>query len=142
MTIQDKRRQHLRFSVSDTSTNLKDEGFEIDGISAQVRKDDLKGKLFGFSGEKYRVVNLSRGGLAFEMDKVFKNGQRVLLLLYLPGQVEPFELHSKVCWQKDILSKYVLNTIGVQFFPFGEEKGMNPVRAYEVLVELEKQSFG
>ena len=47
------------------------------------------------------------------------------------------ELKGNICWQKGFASKYVLKTVGVQFDPFGQEKGMNSPSILEVLNELE-----
>lgn len=59
------------------------------------------------------------------------------MLLYVPNWTEPLELKGKVRWQKDLLVKYVLKTVGVQFDSFGKKKGMNPISAFNALIELE-----
>ena len=108
-------------------------------VSAQVKTEGLRGALLGYSSKRFRILDMSRGGLAFESEKPYKTGQKIDMLVDLPGRDEPLELHGEVRWQKDVLNKYVLVTVGVQFAPFGDEKGMNSPEVLQVLEQLEEQ---
>ncbi len=135
------RREHRRFKVEGSSTAVQEEAFEIESATAQIKTQGLKGALFGFPKTRYRILNISKGGMAFESEKPFKKGEKLAMMLFLPGADEPIELTGVVRWQKNVLSQYVLITVGVQFDSFGDDPGANSPEAYEVLHDLEER-FG
>ena len=133
----EERREHPRFSVKGSFTHLKEDSFEVESATAQIKSKGLRGMLFGYSKTRYRILNVSKGGLAFESETAFSPGQRLTMLIHLPQRPEPFEVIGEVRWQKDVFSKYVLVTVGVQFAPFGDESGMNAPEVLQILQELE-----
>ena len=139
MTNPSERRVHKRFAVEGSFTKVQDESFQVESATAKIKHGGLIGALSGYSKKQYKVLNLSRGGLAFESEEPFKFDQKISMLLYIPGLKEPLELTGRVRWQKDLFVKYVLKTVGIQFEPFGDKKGMNQESALDVLVELEER---
>ncbi|MCP4713515.1 MAG: PilZ domain-containing protein [Deltaproteobacteria bacterium] len=137
MTDSNNKRKHVRFNIPDSSAQIANEGVDIENASAQIKPTGLLG-ILGYSKTKYRIINISKGGMAFESDHAFKQNQRLRLLLDLPGLDEPLELTGTIRWQQGLLSKYVLKTIGIQFDPFGDKGNQNPLQAYQVLEKLEK----
>jgi len=94
------------------------------------------GALVGYPKERHVVLNLSKGGMAFQSGHPYKRAQSVQILLYIPGREEPIEIRGKVCWQGCLETGETL-TVGVQFDPFGPRRGLNRLEVLDVLRELE-----
>lgn len=138
MTEPDSRRQDERFPVEGAFAKVHCAPFEVAGASARVKPAGVLGAIAGYPRKERQVVNLSKGGLAFESEEPFKKGQKLKVLLHAPGLEEPIELIAAVRWQKGLVGGYVL-TVGVQFDAFGERKGLNPLAALEALRGLEAE---
>ena len=133
-------REHERFEVDGSFARVRCEPFEVEGAEARVKPAGVIGAITGYPRQRHSVLNVSKGGLAFESEEPYKRSQKVMVLLYVPGQDEPLEFRSKVRWQKGLLGKQIL-TVGVQFEPFGPRRGQNAIDALDILRELEAK-FG
>ncbi len=133
-------REHERFEVDGSFAKVRCEPFEVEGAVARVKPAGVIGAITGYPRKRHAVLNVSKGGLAFESEEPYKRSQKVMVLLYLPDRDEPLEFRSKVRWQKGLLGQQLL-TVGVQFDPFGQRRGQNAVDALDTLRELEAE-FG
>jgi len=129
-------REHTRFELDGTFARVRCEPFEVEGAEARIKPAGVIGAITGYPRDRHRVLNVSKGGVAFESEEPFKRAQKVMVLLYLPAWEEPFEFKAKVRWQKGLLGKYLL-TVGVQFEPFGPRRGQNEIEALDAIRELE-----
>ncbi len=112
--------------------------FEIPGSRSQYKKKGVLVLLTGFS-EAYPVVNVSKGGLAFECEEKIERGTRLTVRLIAPGE-EPLELESEVRWQRRKPTGEA--EVGVQFAPFGNHIGWNSLESLDVLRRLEQRFAG
>lgn len=132
------RRQHPRFQVEGSYAKVRCESFEVDGASARVRPGGVIGALTGFPQKQNAVINISKGGLAFESEDPFERDQKVKVLLQLPGREAALTLSGKVRWQKGLMGKYIL-AVGVKFDTFGPHRGQNSLEALDALRDLEAE---
>ena len=131
------KREHERFHVDGSYVEILQDPFEIDGATARVRRGGVLGALVGYPKERHVVLNLSKGGMAFQSGHPYKRAQSVQILLYVPGREEPIEIRGKVCWQGCLETGETL-TVGVQFDPFGPRRGLNRLEVLDMLRELEE----
>ena len=140
MALSPNNREHERFEVDGSFAKVRCEPFEVEGAEARVKPAGVIGAITGYPRKRHSVLNVSKGGLAFESEDPYKRAQKVMVLLYLPNQDEPLEFRAKVRWQKGLLGKQIL-TVGVQFHPFGPSRGQNAIEVLDALRELEA-TFG
>ena len=140
MALSPDNREHERFEVEGSFAKVRCEPFEVVGAEARVKPAGVIGAITGYPRQRHAVLNVSKGGLAFESGDPYRRAQKVMVLLYVPGQDEPLEFRAKVRWQKGLLGQQIL-TVGVQFEPFGPRRGQNAIDALGVLRELEA-TFG
>ena len=107
--------------------------FEIPEGKGKYKRKGLLALLSGYS-KVYPVVNVSKGGLAIECDDAIDRGSKVMVQLLAPGE-EPVELSAEVRWLG--AGPGGGRVLGVQFNPFGERMGWNPLDMLEVLRRLE-----
>ena len=107
--------------------------FEIPGGKVNIAR--FRGYSFfkPFSAH-YPLLNICMGGLNILSTREFSTGEDLLLELHAPDE-KVIRLRSKVIWTNPIaISKDTL--IGFEFFPFGEDKHLNPHEAMHVLRRL------
>jgi hypothetical protein len=88
----------------------------------------------GFS-EPGPVVNVSKGGLAFESRSKVIQGKKISVRLIIPGE-ESLVLKGVVRWCAFSWEK-MAHVAGVEFAPFGTRRGHNLLEALDRLRELE-----
>jgi AraC-like DNA-binding protein len=97
---------------------------------------------FGFRKTGYSnqcpLVDVSQAGLAFLTDQNLKPQKRILLLLKLPGIEDALHLRGSVVYSVATGIAYFRFRIGVQFLPFSDRRGHNPLKAREILTGIEK----
>lgn len=109
--------------------------FEIPGAKVSIKKAGILGLFSGFS-PLLELVNLSKGGVGFESERVLKMDQKILVRLQVPG--EPMlHLRGNIRWQASGLGVNQPKMTGVQFLPFGGNWRTNSREALEVLNRLE-----
>ena len=107
--------------------------FEIPGGKVKYKKSGLSGLFKGFT-EAYPVLDVSKGGLAFECEASFNWGEKITVQLLVP-EILPLTLRSIVRRQGESSDGY--SVIVVEFMPFGPRKGWNTHEALEELRGLE-----
>jgi hypothetical protein len=133
---QANRRQDARFTVPGSLVRVPCRPFSIAGIELETR-DVLFGLLPTFWSQRREVINVSKGGLAFESRWPVGRGRKLRLQLWVPGEEEPLELLGDTRWCKRLTGR--LYHVGVQFDPFGREPGFNSPAALAALRALEAQ---
>ncbi len=121
MTDNAEKRACLRFEVPNGQTRYKKKGLLV--------------LLSGYS-EAYPVVNISKGGIAFECNEQIRRSTKLTVQLLAPHE-EPLELNAEVRWQRRHAGDVA--ELGVQFAPFGAHRGWNSVEDLETLRRLEAQ---
>jgi hypothetical protein len=110
--------------------------FEIPGASAQYKSLWFPIPFNGFS-EPSPVVNVSKGGVAFECRNKIAQGKRLAVRLLAPGE-EPLDLRASVRWCAFSWERTTY-VVGVEFAPFGVGRGENPRETLDRLRELERE---
>jgi hypothetical protein len=85
------------------------------------------------------VLDLSRGGVRFLTQKPLKFKCKVSLQLSIPGERIPLDLKGRVRWSTFNAGKSYKYQAGVQFNPYGLERGQIPPQALTKLVGLEQK---
>ncbi len=130
----ENRRRDRRFTVPGSLVRMPCKPFQVCGAEVDTR-EMLFGMLPAFWSQRRDVVNLSKGGLAFECRWPVARGRRLRLQLWVPGLDEPLELQGETRWCKRLLGR--LYHVGVQFDAFSDRPGMNPPAALDALRQLE-----
>jgi hypothetical protein len=113
--------------------------FKIDGATVSYRRDRLFSPKAKVDEEFCPVLDLSRGGVRFLTQKPLKFKSKVSLQLSIPGERIPLEMKGRVRWSTFNAGKSYKYQAGVQFNPYGLEKGQNPPQALTKLVGLEQK---
>ena len=133
-TAPDNRRRDVRFQIPGGLVRTPCKPFQVNGAELDVRTL-LFGVLPSFFMRRYELVNVSKGGLAFESRWPVSRGATLRLQLWLPGEPEPVELVGETRWCTRL--PYGGFRVGVQFSPYGNGPGMNPPAALKALRALE-----
>jgi hypothetical protein len=133
-------REHQRFQVPGAFVRIDCKTFAIVGATAAVSPAGMLGKFYRLFAPHCEVLNLSRGGIAFQTALTLVEGKRVTVALRVPGEAEPVQLEGEVRWRKRGRGKRVYD-VGVRFAPFGHREGCNPPDALAQLQKIEER-FG
>ena len=109
----------------------------IPRTKVQYRLRRLLGRKPGFSGG-CPLVDFSRDGLAFLADEALKPQKQISLLLKLPKEEAVIKLEGRVVYAVATGIAGYRYRIGVQYLPFGKERGSNPLKTLDVLNKLEE----
>jgi hypothetical protein len=133
-TATDNRRRDPRFRIPGGLVRTPCKPFQVNGAELDARTL-LFGVLPSFFVRRYDLVNVSKGGLAFESRWPVSRGATLRVQLWLPGEATPLELLGQTRWCTRL--PYGLFRVGVQFAPYGNGSGMNAPAALKALRELE-----
>jgi hypothetical protein len=111
--------------------------FEIPGAKARYRKSAFPAFLTRFSCF-YPLLNLCKGGLAFECQKKLEPGKKIKVQLVVPG-FDPINVRGRVTRRRHNPWEMTDEVI-VHFMPFGSWGG-NSAEVLETLRQLEDE-FG
>ena len=111
--------------------------FEIPGARARYRSSEFPSFFNGFSGF-YPLLNLGKGGLAFECQTKLSPGKKIKVQLVVPG-FDPINVRGWVGWRRHD-PREMTDVVIVHFMPFGGWGG-NSREVLETLKQLEDQ-FG
>lgn len=120
-----ERRACLRFKIPGATVNCQQKGF----------------LLFkpGFIEEFCPVLDISRGGIRFLTQKPLKMDLEVLLKISIPGERIPFTMKGVVKWSSPGEGKSYRYQVGVQFYPYGEDKDQNLPSNLVKIIALEQK---
>lgn len=110
--------------------------FEVPEAQVRFRKNGLFIFSNGLSKE-YPVLNMSKGGLAFECDENFVKNEKLTVRLLVPDEIS-LDLRSLVRW-KGWSQSHGSQFVGVEFKPFGNRRGWNPLEALDRLRLLDAE---
>jgi hypothetical protein len=131
---QANRRRDPRFTVPGSLARVPCRPFAVSGVELETR-DMLFGLVPAFWTQRREVINMSKGGLAFESRWPMARGRKLRVQLWVPGEEEPLEVIGETRWCKRLTGR--LYHVGVQFDPFGREPGFNSPAVLDALRALE-----
>ncbi|MCK7469692.1 MAG: PilZ domain-containing protein [Desulfomicrobium escambiense] len=100
--------------------------FKIPGATVSYRKEQAPSAPKTRIDEEFcPVLDLSRGGIRFLTQKPLKFKSRITLHVSIPGERVPLDLKGRVRWSTFNAGKSYKYQAGVQFNPYGLEKGQN-----------------
>jgi len=100
--------------------------FRIPGATTAYKKDkSLFHRNLVYAGEFLPVLDISRGGIRFLATENIPLDTRLHLRIQAPGDQSPLKIDGVVRWAAPNIGQSFKYQIGVQFFPYGEKKGMN-----------------
>jgi hypothetical protein len=111
--------------------------FRIPGATVSYRILRLFSSGSGTDEEFCPVLDLSRGGVRFLTQKPLKFKSRVRLQVDVPGERVTLDLTGRVRWSTFHAGQSYKYQAGVQFEPYGLEKGRNSPQTLSKIVTLE-----
>jgi len=117
--------------------------FQVPGAQVGVRVMEKKGfRMVPGEMEYFPLSDLSRGGLRFPSNRLFKANTPIEVTIYLVED-EPIELAGRVRWFGVYPGISYTYHIGIQFLPFAEKADArhNDAKLHERLAKLE-EAFG
>jgi hypothetical protein len=100
--------------------------FRIPGATTAYKKEKrLFHRHSDYGGEFLPVLDISRGGVRFLSMENMPLDEKLHLRIQVPGDQGPLSIDGVVRWAAPNAGPSFKYQIGVQFFPYGEKKGMN-----------------
>ena len=109
--------------------------FKIPGAYVRYTKIWLLGTLRLLS-EPHSLLNLSKGGMKFISEEKLSIDEKIMAQLIVPRE-NLLSLRAQVRWRGERNSNGV-STLGVQFEPFGNRRGLNSYESLNVLERLDE----
>ncbi|MEJ2053019.1 MAG: PilZ domain-containing protein [Calditrichaceae bacterium] len=104
---------------------------------AKVRLKRSTGlNIFNVMNKTSALINISKSGLSFEIDEEFQYGDSIEIHLSFPDG-RRFNLKGRIRWHKNLIPN--LSRIGIQFYPFGNSRRYNSIKALEYLRNMDGQ---
>jgi hypothetical protein len=114
--------------------------FRIPGaVIAYKRDKSLFHRNPDYGGEFLPVLDISRGGIRFLCSENMALDTRVHLRVQVPGDPTPLKIDGVIRWTAPNVGQSFKYQIGVQFFPYGEKKGMNYPGALVKIIAFEQK---
>ena len=113
--------------------------FHIPDATVRFRKTLLFLFRTGLS-KPYPLIDISKGGLAFECETKFKKNEKVRLQLLVPSR-SPLDLIARIRYQGWTHGRQ-LSRVGAEFNPFGPRRDCNSPEALDVLRALDEEFGG
>jgi hypothetical protein len=116
------------------------ERFLIPGAVVDYRREGFlrPGK---YSGESSPLFDISRGGLRFLCDTLLRAAAKVTVRITLPGEDSPLVLRGSVRWATVHAGKSYKYQVGVQFAPYGNNRGDNDPSVLQQIIALETRAL-
>ncbi len=109
-----------------------------------IPKAAARYRICGFWGRKSEyssqcpLVDFSSDGLAFLADEFVQPQKRIEVALKFPGEESEIQVQGNIVYSVATGITGYRYRIGIQFLPFGKQKGINTPKAQEALTRLEK----
>ncbi|MBI5101437.1 MAG: PilZ domain-containing protein [Nitrospirae bacterium] len=113
------------------------ERFIVPGATASYRVEGIISSGH-FTGDSFPVVDISRGGLRLLTHNPLKVEARVTLKLFVSDDAVSLDLKGKVSWIAPNPERSYKYQVGIQFEPYGVQRGQNSHETLKSLKELEK----
>lgn len=113
--------------------------FAIPGAVLCYRKEGLLTSC-RFTEDFYPVRDISRGGLCFLGQVAPKVDSKLTLKIEVPGNTTPLVVSGRVRWSSLNYGKSYRYQIGVQFAPYGRQKGKNAPEVLQEIIVLEQKT--
>ncbi len=84
------------------------------------------------------LVDFNSGGLALLADEFVEIEKQISMLLKFPGEEEELQVEGLVAYSVATGIAGYRYRIGIQFLPFGRQKGGNTLQAFDSLTRIEK----
>lgn len=120
----EERRACERFIVPGAVVNYREEGVLFSGKYIE---------------EAFPVFDVSRGGVRFLSNFPLKIGAKVTAKITIPGGEAPLILKGRVRWISTNPEKSYKYQIGIQFAPYGKNRGDNDHEILQKIIAVEKQ---
>jgi hypothetical protein len=116
------------------------ERFVIPGAVVDYRREGFlrSGK---YHEESSPLFDISRGGLRFVSNTLLKAGAKVTVRITLPGGDSPLVLRGDVRWATVNPGKSYKYQIGIQFAPYGKNRGDNDREVLRHITALETEAL-
>ncbi len=85
------------------------------------------------------VKDLSKSGISFFLNGKMNYGDPIMMKIAFPDGMN-LKLKGHIRWLKDQENQNS-NTVGIQFFPFGNSRYYNPLNALDYLRSMDGQSI-
>jgi hypothetical protein len=92
-----------------------------------------------YSDDEFPIYDLSYGGLRFLSQEKLKMKSSIVIKIMIPEQEEAIEFAGKIARIAHHPGQSYNFQIGVQFFPYGHKKGLNPPEKLILLKALEEK---
>jgi hypothetical protein len=100
--------------------------FRIPGATTAYKKEkSLFHRNPDYGGEFLPILDISRGGIRFLSNENITLDTKLHLRIQVPGDQGPLKIEGVVRWAAPNAGQSFKYQIGVQFYPYGEKKGMN-----------------
>ncbi len=99
--------------------------FSIPGATVSYRKKRLLSSRKEFDEEFCPLQNISRGGISFSCRSCLKPGTSLIIKISFPGEMIPLTQLGEVRWSAGQDNASYPFKVGVQFHPYGGQKGQN-----------------
>lgn len=99
--------------------------FQIPGATVSYRKERWFSPKKDFDDEFCPLQNISRGGLSFSCRNQLKPGTALTIQISIPGEMVPLSQTGEVRWSARQDNQAYPYKVGVQFHPYGNQKGQN-----------------
>ena len=114
--------------------------FRIPGATVAYKKEkSLFKRSPDYGGEFLPMLDLSRGGIRFLTSEAIALDTKVHLSIQVPGDPSPLKIDGTVRWSAPNIGHSFKYQIGVQFYPYGEKKGMNYPGTLVKIIAIEQK---
>ncbi len=112
---------------------------EIPGATLDFKESSFFGYLRKYRNKSCLLLDFSRGGLRFLDDGKLKINKEICMRISIPNENEFLQMSGQVKWIVSHPNSNSQFQIGVQFYPYGVEKGENNPLNLRKIEEWEKK---
>lgn len=113
--------------------------FKVPGATVCIKLEKFFFSRKRYVEEFYPIIEISRGGIRFLGQKLLSATSKISLKIAIPEEQAILILKGRVKWLSASPTKSYRYQFGVQFNPYGKQKGDNDPEILEKLIMLEKK---
>jgi hypothetical protein len=110
----------------------------VPGATIRYQRLSAKNMIKGLS-KPVPVKDLSKSGISFFLNGKMNHGEPIMMKIAFPDGMN-LKLKGHIRWLND-QDTQDLNTVGIQFFPFGNSRYYNPIHALDYLRSMHGQAI-